>query len=167
MICCSTQYCHLTIINWFHINTGTCDSIVAACYLVTQLQTIVSRNISPLDSAVLTIGEIHGGYNYNIIADKAEVIGTVRTFRPETKNYVEQRIHEICKGIEHSYNVKIDVLYKRGYPATINHTDIGVDTIKAAVEPVIGKDAIQTPLGTMAAEGIKTTYVSTKFITMY
>lgn len=134
------------------IPDGTCDSIVAACYLVTQLQTIVSRNISPLDSAVLSIGQINGGYNYNIIADHAQVIGTVRTFKPETKKLVEQRIREICHGIELSYNVKIDVLYKYGYPATINHTEIGVNTIINAAKPVVGESNIITPIGTMAAE---------------
>lgn len=134
------------------IPEGTCDSIVAGAYLITQLQTVVSRNVSPLDSAVITVGEVKGGYNYNIIADKMEIVGTVRSYRPKTKALVERRMREICKGVETAYNVNIDFVYKHGYPATINHTDEGVSAIKAAAKDIVNPLAIRKPEGTMGAE---------------
>ena len=81
--------------------------------LITSLQTIVSRNISAFDSAVVTIGEVSSGNTWNVIADQAYVQGTVRSFKPEVQNYIEQRFKEIAKGLEQLFNVDIEVIYTK------------------------------------------------------
>ncbi|WP_141431345.1 N-acetyldiaminopimelate deacetylase [Bacillus sp. 03113] len=81
----------------------TNDMIVAACALVTQLQSIVSRNVDPLDSAVITIGKITGGTVQNIIAEKARLEGTIRTLSVESMHKVKSRIASMIKGIEVGY----------------------------------------------------------------
>ncbi|NCA42054.1 amidohydrolase, partial [Streptococcus equi] len=75
------------------------DPVMVLGQLITSLQTIVSRNISAFDSAVVTIGEVSSGNTWNVIADQAYVQGTVRSFKPEVQNYIEQRFKEIAKGL--------------------------------------------------------------------
>lgn len=79
------------------------DMVVAACSLVTQLQTIISRNVDPLDSAVITIGKITSGTVQNIIADHARLEGTIRTLSVESMDKVKKRIEDIVKGVEIAY----------------------------------------------------------------
>ena len=86
--------------------------------LITSLQTIVSRNISAFDSAVVTIGEVSSGNIWNVIADQAYVQGTVRSFKPEVQDYIEQRFKEIAKGLEQLFNVDIEVIYTK-LPGTV------------------------------------------------
>ena len=86
--------------------------------LITSLQTIVSRNISAFDSAVVTIGEVSSGNTWNVIADQAYVQGTVRSFKPEVQDYIEQRFKEIAKGLEQLFNVDIEVIYTK-LPGTV------------------------------------------------
>lgn len=87
----------------------THDMVVAACSLVTQLQSIVSRNIDPLDSAVITIGKIASGTIQNIIADHARLEGTIRTFSVESMEKVKKRIEDMVKGIEIGYQCKAEI----------------------------------------------------------
>jgi amidohydrolase len=77
----------------------TIDSIVVAAQIVTALQTIVSRNIDPIDSAVVTIGEFHAGTAENIIADTARFVGTIRYFNPELEDFFCDRIETSIAGI--------------------------------------------------------------------
>ena len=79
--------------------------------LITSLQTIVSRNISLL-IVVVTIGEVSSGNTWNVI-DQAYVQGTVRSFKPEVQDYIEQRFKEIAKGLEQLFNVDIEVIYTK------------------------------------------------------
>ncbi len=98
----------------------TNDAIIAAGQMIALLQTIVSRNVNPLDSAVVTIGELHAGERYNVIAGKAVLEGTVRTFSPKVKDQVKKRMTEIICGLEEVFNLTIDMEYLDGYPATVN-----------------------------------------------
>ena len=93
----------------------TNDMVVAACSLVTQLQTIVARNIDPLDSAVITIGKITGGTVQNIIAENARLEGTIRTLSVESMEKVKERIESIVKGIEIGYSCKAKIDYGSMY----------------------------------------------------
>ena len=93
------------------------DPVMVLGQLITSLQTIVSRNISAFDSAVVTIGEVSSGNTWNVIADQAYVQGTVRSFKPEVQNYIEQRFKEIAKGLEQLFNVDIEVIYTK--PGTV------------------------------------------------
>jgi amidohydrolase len=119
---------------------GTVDSIVIASYLIQALQTIVSRNTNPIESTVLTIGQINGGYNFNIIADEVTLTGTARAYTEKNRNLIKDRMREIIEGLEKSFNVKIDFNYFDGYPPTINHKKQSENVLEAAIK-VVGDKA--------------------------
>jgi N-acetyldiaminopimelate deacetylase len=98
----------------------TNDMVIAACSLVTQLQTIVSRNINPLDSAVITIGKITGGTVQNIIAETARLEGTIRTLSPEVMRKVKERIEALVKGIEAGFQCEAAIDYGSMYHQVYN-----------------------------------------------
>ena len=99
---------------------NTIDAIIIACDFVNRLQSIISRNISPVESAVLTFGKIEGGSVRNIIADTVRVEGTIRVFNPNVYSTIKDRIVEIAKGFEIGYNCEINVEIIDGYLAVNN-----------------------------------------------
>lgn len=103
---------------------NTNDMIVAACALVTQLQSIVSRNIDPLDSAVVTIGKITGGTVQNIIAETARIEGTIRTLSVESMARVKERVEALVKGIEVGYQCKTAIDYGAMYHQVYNNEEL-------------------------------------------
>ncbi|MFF2446019.1 N-acetyldiaminopimelate deacetylase [Neobacillus sp. NPDC058068] len=107
----------------------TNDMVIAACTLVNQLQTIISRNVDPLDSAVITIGKITGGTVQNIIAEKARLEGTIRTLSPESMGKVKHRIEALVKGIETGYECKAVIDYGSMYHQVFNTESITKDFI--------------------------------------
>jgi len=107
------------------------DPVVASASLVQQLQTIVSRTVDPLKSAVVTASMFNAGSAFNIIPTKAEVTGTVRTFGKSVQEQVMSRMEGIRKGIEDSFNLKCELDYVKGYPAVLN-TDAQVDLLLEA-----------------------------------
>jgi amidohydrolase len=98
----------------------TVDSIVAAAALVTQLQTIVSRNVDPLQPAVLSVGTIQGGSAQNIIAERCRITGTVRAFDEETRYLIRRRIEEMAVSVAAVYGAEANVDYMMGYPPLVN-----------------------------------------------
>jgi N-acetyldiaminopimelate deacetylase len=98
----------------------TNDMVVAACTLVNQLQTIVSRNVDPLDSAVITIGKITGGTVQNIIAENARLEGTIRTLSARSMEKVKHRIEALVKGIEAGYECEAIIDYGSMYHQVYN-----------------------------------------------
>ncbi len=127
------------------------DPIIAGAHLVTQLQSIISRNISPLDSSVITIGSFHAGTASNIIPDIAEMKGTLRTLDPEVRQTALRRIEDILKGLETSFNVKTELGVKEGYPVLIN--DVGlVHWIAERAGDLLGPDNVHMGLPKMGAE---------------
>jgi len=99
------------------------DPVVIAMTLGQALQSIVSRNVNPLKSAVLSITKIHAGSAYNVIPGEAHIGGTTRTTTPENRALIERRIDEICEGAAKMHGVKIEVEHKPGYPPTVNDVD--------------------------------------------
>ena len=99
----------------------TIDPVVAASSLVMALQTVVSRNIDPLDAAVVTVGSIHGGAAPNVIPDAVDLQLTVRTFRPEVRDLIEARITALARAQAESYGATAEIQYLRGYPVLVNH----------------------------------------------
>lgn len=97
------------------------DMIVAASHLVTQLQSVISRNVNPLDSAVITIGKITGGTVQNIIAEKSRLEGTIRTLSVESMRRVKSRIEAIVAGIEASFQCESVIDYGAMYHQVYNH----------------------------------------------
>lgn len=96
------------------------DPIVATAYLITQLQTVISREMDPAQSAVLTVGHIEGGAIHNIIPDSCLFRGTVRARSGASRDHVETAFRRICAGVALSMNVKVDINYQRGVPPLLN-----------------------------------------------
>src|ERR1700689_1228996 len=97
------------------------DSVLVGAQLITALQSIVSRSVDPLDSAVISICEFHAGNARNVIPQTAELRGTVRTLTPEVRELVEKRVREVVAGVAQITGAKIDLNYEHGYPVTVNH----------------------------------------------
>ncbi len=108
------------------------DMIVAASHLVTQLHTVVSRNVSPLDSAVVTIGKITGGTKQNIIAETARIEGTIRTLSIESMELVKERIEALVNGIEAGFSCSGNIDYGANYCQVYNNHEITEDFITFA-----------------------------------
>jgi hippurate hydrolase len=98
----------------------TADPVVAGASIVMALQTIVSRNIHPIDPAVVTVAAFHGGSASNIIPPRVELLVGIRSFDPDTRDYLERRIGEIARLQAQSYGMTARVDYSRSYDATIN-----------------------------------------------
>ncbi|GAB4531837.1 MAG: amidohydrolase [Pleurocapsa sp.] len=119
----------------------TVDSIVVASQIVNALQTIVSRNVKPLDAAVVTVGEFHAGTALNVIADTARISGTVRYFNPELEKFIPQRLEAIIAGICQSHGASYDLDYWQLYPPVIN------DRAIAELVRSVATEVVETPIG--------------------
>src|SRR6478672_11826484 len=97
------------------------DSVLVGAQLITALQSIVSRTIDPLESAVVSMCEFHAGNTRNVIPQTAELRGTVRTLTEQVREPVEKRVREIVAGVAEMTGAKIDLEYERGYPVVVNH----------------------------------------------
>ena len=97
------------------------DSVLVGAQVISGLQSIVSRTVDPLELAVISICEFHAGNARNVIPQTAELRGTIRTLTPEVRKQVEQRMREVVAGVAQMTGAKIDLVYERGYPVTVNH----------------------------------------------
>ncbi|PRH84832.1 amidohydrolase [Labrys okinawensis] len=97
------------------------DPVVASASLVLALQTVVSRNVDPLEAVVVTVGSIHGGIAPNVIPDSVELQLTIRTFNDEVRESVRQRIIELAQSQATAFGARAEVHYPRGYPVLVNH----------------------------------------------
>jgi hippurate hydrolase len=110
------------------------DSVLVGAQLINALQSIVSRSVDPLESAVVSICEFHAGNARNVIPQTAELKGTVRTLTAEVRALVEKRVREVIDGVAHMTGAKIDLNYERGYPVVVNHASQTDVAIRAAKE---------------------------------
>jgi len=108
------------------------DPVIVVGQLINSLQTIVSRNLSAFDSAVVTIGEISCGNTWNVIADKAYIQGTVRSFDEDIRHYIENRMKNIADGLRRVFNVDIDLTYSRLPGAVVNDAHLTQEAIEVA-----------------------------------
>src|SRR5712672_2810502 len=109
------------------------DSVLVGAQLITALQSIVSRSVNPLDSAVISMCEFHAGVARNVIPQTAILRGTVRTLTVEVRELVEKRVREVVAGVAQITGAKIDFVYERGYPVVVNHaaqTDVATQVAK-------------------------------------
>jgi amidohydrolase len=128
------------------------DPITTGAELVQKLQTIVSRNVDPLEPAVLSVTKFHSGTAWNIIPNEAVIGGTVRAFSEAVQTQVEQRIRELCEGTALSHGATISVRYERRYPPTVNTSAeaalcasvaaslVGADRVKRELKPAMGSE---------------------------
>ncbi|MEP0869861.1 M20 family metallopeptidase [Trichocoleus desertorum AS-A10] len=114
----------------------TIDSIVVSAQIVNALQTIVARNVNPIDSAVVTVGELHAGTATNVIAASAKMSGTVRYFNPALTGFFHQRIEQIIAGICQSHGASYELNYQSLYPPVINDGAIA-DLVRSVAENVV------------------------------
>ena len=117
----------------------TRDPMVATAHLLLALQTIVSRNVDPLDSAVITIGVIQAGSAANQIPGEAVMRGTTRSLRNSVRDQVEAAIHRVAAGVAHTFEVEIDVQIPRGNPVTLNtpaERDLAAEAVTRAGLPL-------------------------------
>lgn len=128
------------------------DTILTATQIVNGLQSIVSRNVDPLSSLVVSVTQIHSGDTWNVIPQQAVIRGTVRTFDAQVQDMAENRIKQIATGIASTFEAKAEVDYQRRYPATINHAKQAEIAIKAAKNVVGETDVIIDPTPSMGAE---------------
>jgi amidohydrolase len=128
------------------------DPVMVAVHIAQAWQTIISREKNPLDTAVLSITQIHAGSATNVIPDEAVLVGTVRTFSSDVLDLVERRMNEIAAAVAAGFNASIDFGFKRNYPPLVNHaqqTAFAVEAMKA----VAGSDQVDTNVEpTMGAE---------------
>jgi len=118
------------------------DPLIISANIIMALQTIVSRNISPLDPAVFTIGSIHGGTKGNIIPEEVRMECILRTLDNGVRKYFKERIISVVEGISKSYGGEGEIIIQESYPPLINSDEI-VDSVKEVLEEVIGKENIQ------------------------
>ena len=128
------------------------DTILTATQIVNGLQSIVSRNVDPLSSLVVSVTQIHSGDTWNVIPQQAVIRGTVRTFDAQVQDMAENRIKQIATGIASTFEAKAEVDYQRRYPATINHAKQAEIAIKAAKYVVGETNVIIDPTPSMGAE---------------
>ncbi len=129
----------------------TRDPIVAAAYAVTALQTIVSRNVDPIDPAVVSIGSLHAGTVSNIIPAEAILEGTLRSFAEGVRELLKKRAAEVIEYAARANGCRSEFTLKSGYPATVN--DAGaVETVRRVAAPVFGAENVIEPRPMAPAE---------------
>ena len=119
------------------------DVIVAGAQIVTALQTIVSRNVDPLDSCVVSVARFTAGATDKVLPQSAELEGTVRTLSPALRDLVERRFREIVAGIAAACGVGVTLDYRRSYPVTVNSAK-QTDFAAAVARDALGADNVQT-----------------------
>jgi amidohydrolase len=128
------------------------DPVMIAVQIAQSWQTIVSRNVNPLEPAVLSLTQIHSGSATNVIPDDAKLIGTVRTFSTEVLNLIEARMEKIANATAAAFDAEVDFKFKRNYPPLINHEKetqfaiqvmrdlVGSEQVNAQVEATMGAE---------------------------
>jgi len=127
------------------------DPIAAVGHLITQIHTIVSRSISPLDSAVITIGKVGGGTAFNIIPDEAEILGTVRSLSQKVRGELKSRMEQVTQGVAKSFGMDYGFDFQYGYPALINDPEMS-RLVAAACAKGIGKENVEFLRPSMGGE---------------
>ena len=129
----------------------TVDPVLAAAHVVVALQSIVARNLSPIEPGVVTVGKLHAGTAINIIPRCAELSGTVRSYSDAARELQLRRVEEIVKGVAAAHQASADVRIERGYPATSNDPEMASFCSQVA-SAVFGRAQVIEPERSMGAE---------------
>jgi hippurate hydrolase len=114
------------------------DPVMIAVQIAQAWQTIVSRNMSPIDAGVLSVTQIHAGSATNVIPDDASLLGTVRTFKIDVLDMIERRMREIAEHTSAAFGAVVEFKFKRNYPALVNHPEETALAIEV-MESIVGK----------------------------
>lgn len=131
-----------------HLGT---DPVPVACQIVQAFQTIVSRNIKPIDAGVISVTMIHAGEATNVIPDSCELQGTVRAFRGEVQDLIERRMQQIAEGVAAAHECRCEFEFQRNYPATVNSAR-EADFARKVMASIVGEDNVMVQEPTMGAE---------------
>ncbi len=129
----------------------TTDPIVATAQIVTALQTIVSRNVGPLETAVVTVGSVHGGDAFNVIPPRVDLTGTIRSYSPRVREMVLQRVREIIEGVAAACGAEAGLEITPLTPAVVNDAKVA-QVVRTAAEAVVGPENVTTGERTMGSE---------------
>jgi len=127
------------------------DPIVAAANMVNALQTVVSRNVAPLDTAVVSVTNIHGGTTFNVIPQQVKLEGTIRTFDNGVRQTVVERVEQIAYGVASAMGCQAEVTIQRITPALVNNDSIAAKVQETAQRVLSGSD-LDMEYQTMTAE---------------
>jgi amidohydrolase len=127
------------------------DPILAAGHLITQIHSVVSRNINPLESGVVTIGKVSGGTAYNIIPDEVELWGTVRSLNPQVREELKSRIEQVAQGVARSFSMDYHFDFEYGYPVLVNDPEMS-KLVASACAKGIGKENVEVLKPSMGGE---------------
>lgn len=128
------------------------DTIMVGSQIVSALQTIASRSVHPIDSAVVSVTQFHAGDTWNVLPATAVLRGTVRTFRPEVQDLVQRRMGEVATAIAAGFGVEASLRYERRYPPTTNSA-AETELARRAAARVVGEEALDLdPMPSMGAE---------------
>ena len=129
----------------------TVDPIVATAQIVTALQTVVSRNVSPLEEAVVAVGAVHGGNAFNVIPPQVEMTGTIRTYDPATRETVLRRVREVIEGVAAACGATAELEIIPLTPAVVNDAAVA-EVVRAAAGAVVGPENVSSGERTMGSE---------------
>ncbi len=121
------------------------DPVLAGAQLIIALQSIVSRNVDPLESAVISVCEFDAGKTRNVIPQTVELRGTVRTLKADVRDMLEKRIREVAAGVAQTTGTRINLNLERGYPVTVNHVAQTDTAIRIAKEIAGDNNVHETP----------------------
>lgn len=129
----------------------TVDAVAIASHLVVNLQTIVSRQLDPLQSGVISVGTIKGGRSFNVIAEESRLTGTVRTFDPEIRQFIQRRIKEVAEQTCSMFGAQCRFRYDRGYPPVMND-QTETQRMEKVARRILGNDQVKEIQPVMAGE---------------
>jgi amidohydrolase len=127
------------------------DPVLAATHMATALQGIVSRNVNPFDSVVVSVTQLEAGQAFNIIPEEAILRGTIRTMSPETRDMARKRVVEISEGIASAFQVEAKCEIEEGYPVLVNHAG-ATKLVEKAAESVVGPENLLSAPPVMGSE---------------
>jgi hippurate hydrolase len=118
------------------------DPIVIASALVQSLQSVVSRNVPAVDTAVLSVTQVHSGSAYNVVPDKAVISGTIRYFKDEVMELIHHRVRSLCNGMAQAYEISIDVDLRNIFDVLMNDPALS-DAYMDAAREIVGEENVE------------------------
>lgn len=121
----------------------TIDPVVVACHLVVALQTVVSRNIDPTQTAVVTVGTIHAGEAVNVIPESAKLAISIRSFDARIRDLLQERITSLTNSVVEGFGASAEIEYERGYPVVVN-SEAETEFARTVAEELVGTENVST-----------------------
>ncbi len=127
------------------------DPVLAAAHVITALQSIPARNVPPLEAAVISVTTMRAGEAFNVIPSEVELTGTMRTFKPEVRQKVLQRFHQVAQGVAEAMGCQADIHAENITPAVTNHPQVA-ERVRQIAARLLPDSAVQTDFATMGSE---------------